>query len=148
MSHRNQLRITVAIVWSLAGLAACGGADDAEPVAEAASTSAGRPVELISAAEAAELSDDPAITVIDVRTPEEYAEGHLDGATLIDFYTATFADQIGELDRDGAYLVYCRSGNRSGQAVELMEQLGFEQVYDLNGGIQAWGANGSPLTTP
>ena len=66
--------------------------------------------------------------VIDVRTPEEYGAGYLDGAKNIDIYAADFKDQIGSLDRDDRYVVYCRSGNRSGQAKEIMEQMGFTDV--------------------
>ena len=66
--------------------------------------------------------------VIDVRTPEEYGAGHLDDAANIDFYAADFKDQIGQLDRVDKYVVYCRSGNRSGQAKEIMEQMGFTDV--------------------
>ena len=66
--------------------------------------------------------------VIDVRTPEEYGAGHLDDAANIDFYAADFKDQIGQLDRDDKYVVYCRSGNRSGQAKEIMEQMGFTDI--------------------
>ena len=80
----------------------------------------------MSADEAAALAELSNITVIDVRTPEEYAEGHIDGAQLIDFYSDTFGDDIAALDPDGEFLVYCRSGHRSGQAVGLMRELGFD----------------------
>lgn len=100
---------------------------------------------LVTPQQAAELAADPGVTVIDVRTPEEFAAGHLSGATMIDFYAPDFADQIGALDRAQPYLVYCRSGNRSGQATALMAQLGFEHVADLDGGVVAWEDAGLPL---
>lgn len=100
---------------------------------------------LVTPTEAAALATQAGITVIDVRTPEEYAEGHIDGATLLDIYEPTFADRIAALDPDGEYLVYCRSGNRSAQATALMSQLGFDRVYDLDGGVLAYGAAGLPL---
>ena len=71
-------------------------------------------------------------TLIDVRTPAETAEGHLDGALLIDLQSPDFAEQVGELPRDEAYLVYCRSGNRSAEAIAIMTDLGFTDV--VNGG--------------
>lgn len=74
-------------------------------------------------------------TVIDVRTPEEFAEGHLEGAVNIDFNASTFSDEIAKLDKNGTYTVYCRSGNRSAQAVEQMKASGFSSVTDA-GGIQ------------
>ncbi len=85
------------------------------------------------------------LVVLDVRTPEEYAEGHLDGAVLVDFYDADFADQLGQLDPEVPYLVYCRSGNRSGQTLALMEQLGFASASDVDGGIVAWQSAGLPV---
>ena len=81
-------------------------------------------------------------TVIDVRTPEEYAEGHLDGATLIDIKSSTFDDQLAALDPAGSYVVYCRSGNRSAQAVEKMKAAGFTDVTDLGSLEEASAATG------
>ena len=82
--------------------------------------------------------------LLDVRTPEEYAEGHIAGSENVDFYEPAFADNIGQLDRDASYVVYCRSGNRSGQTTELMRQLGFTDVTDISGGIVAWQSEGLP----
>ena len=162
---RNQLgsqarRRSAVIAVAMIGLAACGGSDDTPiaiaddapvAVAEDTPTTADAAVEapafgLVSPRQALELSGDADTTVIDVRTPEEFAEGHIEGATMIDFYSETFADEMAALDPDGTYLLYCRSGNRSGQATALMQQLGFEQVYDLEGGVVAYGGQGLPLT--
>ncbi len=76
--------------------------------------------------------------LLDVRAPGEEVEGDIDGKQLIDFYEPDFVDQIGQLDRDKIYLIYCRSGNRSGQTCRLMAQMGFKKAYNLAGGIQAW----------
>jgi len=73
--------------------------------------------------------------VIDVRTPAEFAEGHLDGALNIDVQAMDFASRIQELDAAGTYVVYCRSGNRSGQAIEQMKTMGFTNL--TNGGAVA-----------
>lgn len=70
------------------------------------------------------------LVVIDVRTPSEFAEQHLDGALNIDLQADDFVDRISELDRNGNYAVYCRSGNRSSQAVAAMRTLGFTNVTD------------------
>lgn len=151
MRHENFRRlIGVAALAAVATLSACGGSDGAEPVAEAAD----RPVAadetaskpeygLVTADQAAALAAD-GVTVIDVRTPDEFAAGHIEGAQLIDFYSATFAEQIAALDPDDEYLIYCRSGNRSGQTIALMEQSGIDRVWDLAGGVVA--AEGSGLT--
>lgn len=85
-------------------------------------------------------------TVIDLRTPEETTAGKITADALeIDFYEDDFATKLAELDRSTPYLIYCRSGNRSGQTLKQMEQLGFTEVYDLNGGIGAWQASGRYL---
>ncbi len=73
--------------------------------------------------------------LIDLRTPEEYASGHLAGALNIDFYNATFESQIRALDPSKAYYIYCRSGNRSKQAAETMRAAGITALHDLQGGI-------------
>lgn len=89
------------------------------------------------------IQDQPDLVVLDIRTPEETAAGTLPGATEIDFYAADFSDRIAALDRDGPYLVYCHSGNRSAQAITLMVDLGFTNLYELDGGILAWLQSGS-----
>jgi phage shock protein E len=70
--------------------------------------------------------------IIDVRTPEEFATGHLVGAINIDVQSPDFRDRIMAYDTDGEYFIYCRSGNRSGQAITQMFQMGFTDM--TNGG--------------
>lgn len=88
------------------------------------------------------LFEEDSYVLIDVRTPEEFRNGRLNGAVNIDFYEETFEDTIDELDKRKKYLLYCRSGNRSRQAMFLMRDLGFEEVYNLSGGIVSWGKSG------
>jgi phage shock protein E len=85
------------------------------------------------------------VITLDVRTPGEYAEGHLEGAQLIDFQSGNFESEISSLDKGATYAVYCRSGNRSGQAVKVMHDAGFHNVYNLNGGVIDWANAGLPL---
>lgn len=80
--------------------------------------------------------------VLDVRTPAEYAEGHIDGAELLDFNGGDLVAAIPSLDPEAEYLVYCRSGNRSGQAISLMEQAGFTNLTNLGSLEQAASATG------
>lgn len=82
--------------------------------------------------------------VIDVRTPAEFAAGHLAGATNIDIEGNTFTEQISALDKATTYAIYCRSGNRSRTASQQMADAGFTTLYDLDGGINAWTAAGLP----
>lgn len=83
--------------------------------------------------------------IIDVRTPAEYASGHVDGAINIDWEGTTFADEVAALDKNGVYVLYCRSGNRAGQAKAAMEQMGFTNVTNLGGYQDAADATGLPL---
>lgn len=101
-------------------------------------------IRLVSADQGAAIKADPPadLVILDVRTPEEFAEGHLEGAIMIDFYEPDFADRLAELDPNVPYLLYCRSGNRSGQTTTIMEGLGFTNVADIDGGIGAWAQAG------
>ena len=83
--------------------------------------------------------------ILDVRTAEEYASGHLEGAELLDFNSGAVAAAIPSLDPEAEYLVYCRSGNRSGQAIALMEQAGFTNVTNLGSLEQAASSTGLPI---
>ncbi len=89
-----------------------------------------------------QLSDDNNAVVLDVRTDEEVAEGIIANAIHIDIYRGQeFISEVEDLDKDKNYYVYCRSGNRSGQACAIMEELGFENTYNLEGGILEWGGD-------
>lgn len=77
------------------------------------------------------------IVIIDVRTPGEFASNHIKGAINIDFYASDFKEKISKLDTSKDYKVYCRSGNRSGQSVNLMKSLGFKNVENIGGLGQA-----------
>lgn len=79
--------------------------------------------------------------LVDVRTPNEIADGKIEGALEFDFYADDFKSKIVELDKDKEYFMYCRSGNRSGQASKFMVKNGFTKVYNLKGGYMAWSAN-------
>ena len=95
----------------------------------------------------AQISLTPATRVIDVRTPAEYAEGHIQGATNFDVEGTTFAESIASLDKSAAYSVYCRSGRRSAIAVELMNAAGFTNVSDLGGMDDAARGLNLPIVT-
>ncbi len=87
----------------------------------------------------------PSTVILDVRTPEEFSSGHLPGAINVDFEAPDFSSKIATLDKSLPYAVYCRSGNRSGQAVALMTADGFTSTYHLAGGIGAWVAAGGEV---
>jgi rhodanese-related sulfurtransferase len=83
--------------------------------------------------------------VLDVRTPEEFAEGHLERALNINFYDENFKQQLAQLDKKKKILIYCRSGNRSGKAMAMLQELGFQKVIDLAGGITQWKTEGKKV---
>ncbi len=87
----------------------------------------------------------PDFIIIDVRNPEEYAGGHLDGAFNIDFNSGDLLVQLEALDKEKTYLVYCRSGRRSAGARDTMAMLGFQAIYNMSGGITEWESSGYPV---
>ncbi len=90
--------------------------------------------------------NNPDFVIIDVRTAAEYSSGHIEGAINLDFRGGqTFRDDLDALDKNKTYLIYCRSGNRSGQTLPIMEDLGFMKVYNLSGGINRWTSDGYTL---
>lgn len=134
------------IVLLVALMLAAGCSSSADTTDESPETGASG-IRLVSATDGAEIQADPPedLVILDVRTPEEFAEGHLDGAIMLDFYEADFATRLAELDPEVPYLLYCRSGNRSGQTTAIMNDLGFTDVADVDGGIVAWSGAGLEL---
>lgn len=84
------------------------------------------------------IGSTPDKVILDVRTPEETAGGMITDAIHIDFYAADFQEQLNELDKNKPILVYCASGGRSGQTLEIMKSLGFKEAHNLLGGYTSW----------
>ena len=97
-------------------------------------------ISLISPEDLNKINKD--ILLIDVRTPGEYASGHLENSVNINFRASNFKDLIGELDKNQDVYVYCKVGGRSASAAKTMEDMGFNKIYDLKGGIMQWEKNG------
>jgi phage shock protein E len=119
--------VTTLILLALAG---CGG-DSGTSTAT---------IETISPAEVAEIIGEGRsdLVILDVRTPDEFAAGHLSDAVNLDYYGPGFADALAALDREAPYVLYCRTGNRSAQVREMMRGLGFAEVHEIAGGFVAW----------
>jgi len=83
--------------------------------------------------------------ILDVRTPEEFTSEHIENAINLDYYSATFKNDLDQLDKNSAYLIYCKSGNRSGKTLTIMKGLGFGEVYNMLGGIVNWKAEKFPV---
>ncbi len=149
-----QPRRFLTVVAALAFAAGCSGgdapdsgalpADSTEASADVSTGEEAEGIRLVTPEAGATIQDGDVI-VLDVRTSEEFVAGHLEGAVMIDFYSPDFADQLAELDPTESYLLYCRSGNRSGQTTEIMSDLGFADVAEVEGGISAWSAAGLPV---
>lgn len=148
-SSRGMVLVTSAVLLAATGgLTACssagssGGSGSSTPVEQSVSPA----ITLVDVQTAQGLIDQGA-PVLDVRTPAEFAAGHLAGAVNVDMEAADFATAVTALDPSKAWVVYCRTGRRSALATGQMEQLGFTQMYDMSGGITAWQAAGLPVTT-
>jgi phage shock protein E len=145
------LKTIVPAILSLTLIAACGGSDSTSDDGTVPATDGDVTVAsgftLVSPEEAAATIADPPedLVILDVRTPEEFAEGHIESAVMVDFYSDTFDDELAALDPNVPYVVYCQSGNRSGQTITKMEQIGFQSVEDIDGGVVAWASAGLPL---
>jgi phage shock protein E len=125
--HRLATGLLLALSLVLAGCGAVGAgtaAGGSDPADGSTAAADGALDDLAAEAEGRVL--------VDVRTPQEVAEGHLAGAVLLDLQRPDFREAVAELPRDEAYFVYCRTGNRSGQAIEIMRELGFTDL--VNGG--------------
>ena len=147
--------MVAALTLSALTLAACGGSSettssDSTPAPASAPADASEASLLLVSPEdaAATIADAPEnLVVLDVRTPEEFDEGHIDGAVMLDFYRDDFADELAKLDPDVPYVLYCRSGSRSGQTLAIMDSLGFTEVTEVDGGVINWQTAGLPLVT-
>lgn len=93
-------------------------------------------VQPLSQADLASKTSEANVVLVDVRTPQEVADGYIPGATVfMDFYADDFQSKIKTLDKSKTYVMYCRSGGRSGKAAQFMVENGFNAVYNLEGGI-------------
>ncbi|NCT90942.1 rhodanese-like domain-containing protein [Cellulomonas sp. APG4] len=129
------LRPLVGLVVATAALVGCGPTSPDGPPAEAVGTGLGA---TLDGDAFASLVGEPDVVVLDVRTPEEFASGHLPDAVNLDVSDPGFPEAVAALDPTGTYAVYCRSGNRSAQAVAVMLDAGVQDVAHLEGGIAAW----------
>ncbi|MBT9149364.1 MAG: putative adenylyltransferase/sulfurtransferase MoeZ [Dehalococcoidia bacterium] len=151
MVKANSMNLVALVLWALLVIAVvlttgCMADETAAPDLEAPI----QIIETITPQEAIALienhRDNPEFAIIDVRTPEEFAEGHIENAINIDFYSKAFRNDLDKLDKDRTYLIYCRTGRRSGLTIPMMRELDFMEVYDMLGGITRWRAEGLPTT--
>ena len=134
-------RRTVLLALAAFPLAACSSGSSKDSQASPATGASGNGAKVEVDAFKKQMAKEGA-RILDVRTPEEYAAGHLEGAVLLDFNGGQFAAELPSLDPDAEYVVYCRSGNRAGQAVALMEKAGIGAATNAGSLEQAAKATG------
>ena len=103
---------------------------------------------VITTQQTADLLDKGDITLLDVRTPEEWAEGVIEGAELKNFYDEDFADHLETMDKDLPVIVTCKRGGRSAKAAKQMLEAGFQEVYDMGAGMDGWNSEDRPTVNP
>lgn len=107
--------------------------------------SAAEPVDVDVEQAAALLASGEPVTVLDIRTPEEFAEGHLKGAVNLDFKSDDFEAKLAKLDPAKPYLVHCAAGGRSGRSMKLFGKLKFTKIHHLKEGYNGWADAGKPV---
>jgi len=148
MSLKNFMAflLSISLVTGVMLTGACAGEEIETPVQEAPA----QIIKDITPQEASTLiknnQDNPDFVILDVRTPEEFTEEHIAEAVNLNFYSETFRDELNQLDKNKTYLVYCRIGGRSRNALDIMKELNFREAYNMLGGILQWKAEGLPTT--
>lgn len=106
---------------------------------------AGDQAQHVNAQEAAKIIATGAVTIVDVRTKEEFEEGHIKGAKNIDIMDKDFEARVAQLDKSKPILVHCQAGGRSTRALPTLEKLGFTHLIHLDGGFGSWQEAGKPV---
>ena len=128
---KKAVALAVAAIASVGLLAGCSSSNEA--------------IKKVDPVEFSEVVKQPGVIILDVRTPEEFNAGHIENAININIEGSDFASEVSRLDMNATVAVYCRSGNRSGVATEQMAELGFVDMYDMQGGILEWEAAGGQV---
>ena len=141
--NRSWTSLISAVALAMAAVTGISACSSTSPTTSSSSPATGQH---LTASEFSTAMKTPGTVVLDVRTPAEFATGHLPKAQNIDFEASDFATRIAALDKNTTYAIYCRSGSRSGAAMEQMAAASFTHVYDLAGGIGAWQTMGGPMS--
>ena len=128
---KKVVALAVAAIASVGLLAGCSSSNEA--------------IKKVDPVEFSEVISQPDVIILDVRTPDEFNAGHIANAININLEGSDFSSEVSKLDKNATVAVYCRSGNRSGVATEQMAELGFTDMYHMQGGIVDWEAAGGPV---
>lgn len=147
--NRKKLRMLIILVLVIVGVVLISGCVYREIGAVKTETQI-QIIENITSKEAYALiqknKENPHFVIFDVRIAKEFASEHIENAVNLDYYSEIFKDKIGNLDKNKMYLIYCKSGNYSGNALNIMKELDFMKVYNILGGINEWKEEGLPTT--
>ena len=132
------VRLSFLIALSLFTVACLAESPASKPGAEASAPK-------ITPAEFEKLAADKVNVILDVRTPKEFAEGHIAGAVNVDYRSKEFSAKVADLDKGKTYLVYCAVGGRSTGACEKLGKMDFPHLYNLEGGIGRWQREGKKV---
>jgi phage shock protein E len=141
-------RVGAVAVVAMAGCRSTSGPSANGPASVTPVAEPQRVLATVDAAEFARLAEQPRTVILDVRTPQEFAQGHIAHAVNLNVSSPDFARHLADLDKDQTYLVVCRSGNRSARACNEMRQAGFSRLYNLDGGMLEWERAGQPVERP
>ena len=128
---KKSVALAVAAIASVGLLAGCSSSNEA--------------IKKVDPVEFSEVIAEPGVIILDVRTPEEFNAGHIENAININVADSNFSSEVSKLDKNATVAVYCRSANRSAVATKEMAELGFTDMYDMQGGIIDWEAAGGPV---
>jgi rhodanese-related sulfurtransferase len=143
MIMKNKTTIFIAALWTV--LALCTSCTAQPGIVR------GRTIELVKLAPKDALNfiqsnrNNPNFVLVDIRTPEEYSDYHIETAVNINLRSESFELDINKLDKSKTYMIYCRTGSRVSMAVKIMEKAGFTKVYGIAGDILEWKSEGLPL---
>jgi rhodanese-related sulfurtransferase len=129
----------------LVAVMSAGAAAETAPASAPATAPA---VSVVGPEEFAKAIGKEGVVVLDVRTPKEFAAGHLEGAVNVDFRGQAFEEAMAKFEKNKTYAVYCASGARSTAACSKMSKMGFEKLTNLRGGIEAWKNAKKPVVVP
>lgn len=131
--------LAIIAIAGLTTLSACSKSETAEAAPVTATQVQAMKVTHVDAQQASQLmAARPELVVLDVRTPGEFAQGHIEGAINIDFKNADFATRLAELDAGQDYLIHCRSGGRSTKSLTVFKTVGFSHIIHMDGGMIGW----------
>ncbi|WP_111671996.1 rhodanese-like domain-containing protein [Algoriphagus litoralis] len=133
------------LITLTAGILSLSACESKKPNSDLSSTQALATAAVVNLNPAEFQAKSSAGIIIDVRTPEEIAEGKIEGALEMDYFLPSFQSQVDQLPKEKEIYIYCAVGSRSKEAADMLLQQGFTKVYHLSGGIQGWARAGMPV---